>query len=310
VTDQLSLDLEAGLPHPPSRLRPMLPRPLPEPFDSAGHLYEPSWGGTRVLAFLEPAVADGPDGTLLTIDGGPSVRLIDAGGRDVAARLPELGGLAMRVEARSAVLDGELVVVAGDGRPDPGGLADRLAGRPGPAVALLVFDLLYLDGLPLLGRPLTRRREQLRRVLRPDEVVVAVPAIVGEGRALHAAVGRQGLAGVLARDRTSPYLPGVRSRLWRWIAAGPPGATGTGPPSASAPTGAANRGLGPSATLDPTATPGDHGDGREPAAGRSAGPGPILAVFRQLPLDIDLAAESDDTARGGASVDGASVDGG
>jgi ATP-dependent DNA ligase len=292
VTDQLSLDLEAGLPHPPSRLRPMLPRPQHEPFDSAGHLFEPAWGGTRALAFLEPAVADGRDGTLLTVDGGPSVRLIDAGGRDVAARLPELGGLAMRVEARSAVLDGELVVVTGDGRPDPGALADRLAGRPGPAVALLVFDLLYLDGLPLLGRPLTRRREQLRRVLRPDEVVVAVPAIVGEGRALHAAVGRQGLAGVLARDRTSPYLPGVRSRLWRWIAAGPPNATGTGPPSAS--TGAALR------APAPTATPEDERDDRDRAGDRSAGPGPILAVFRQLPLDIDLAGDGDDAPGDGA----------
>jgi hypothetical protein len=59
----------------------------------------------------------------------------------------------------------------------------------------------------------------LRRVLRPGDEVVAVPAIVGEGRALHAAVVEQGLAGVMARLRSSPYLPGTRSRLWRFIPA-------------------------------------------------------------------------------------------
>jgi hypothetical protein len=48
--------------------------------------------------------------------------------------------------------------------------------------------------------------------------VVAVPGIVTEGRALFEAVSAQGLLGVRARQRTSPYLPGVRSRLWRSIA--------------------------------------------------------------------------------------------
>jgi len=47
-----------------------------------------------------------------------------------------------------------------------------------------------------------------------------VPAINGEGRALFEAVSGQGLYGVRARQRTSPYLPGVRSRLWRSIAVG------------------------------------------------------------------------------------------
>jgi bifunctional non-homologous end joining protein LigD len=47
--------------------------------------------------------------------------------------------------------------------------------------------------------------------------VVAVPAIAGEGRALHEAAAAQGIAGVMARQRTSPYLPGVRSRLWRFV---------------------------------------------------------------------------------------------
>jgi bifunctional non-homologous end joining protein LigD len=232
--DQLSLELEPTLPSAPDTLRPMLARPLPAPFDSADHLFEPSWGGRRALAFLAPAVQEAPDGSFVSDDGSPSVRLFDADGVDLAPLLPELGGLALRIEARSAVVDGELVVVDRSGRADNRDLAARLTGRASdPAVAYLCFDLLYLDGRPLLSEPLARRRERLARILRPGPEVVAVPAIVGEGRALHDAVSAQGIAGVLGRVRTSPYLPGVRSRLWRFVAASPATARGATSPDAA-----------------------------------------------------------------------------
>ena len=186
----------------------MLPRPIAEPFDSADHLFEPSWGGLRALAFIGPA----------ELPGAGDVRLVDGAGRDLAPRLPELAGLAVRVDARSAVLDGELVVVDGAGRADADELARaaRRRARAGRS-RYLAFDLLHLDGRSLLRTPLERRREPLRRVLRPGDEVVAVPAIAGEGRALHEAAAAQGIAGVLARQPDAPYLPGVRSRLWRSI---------------------------------------------------------------------------------------------
>jgi hypothetical protein len=64
-----------------------------------------------------------------------------------------------------------------------------------------------------------KRRELLRRNLRPGDEVVAVPAIATEGQALFDAIVEQGLAGMMARQRQSPYQPGVRSRLWRFIPA-------------------------------------------------------------------------------------------
>jgi bifunctional non-homologous end joining protein LigD len=210
MADQLSLRLEADrLPDLPD-LRPMLPRPLPGPFDSDEHLFEPWWGGERALAMVGPS----------DLAGSGAVRIIDAEGRDLTGLLPELAGLAVRVAARSAILDGELVVVDASGRADPKELARRLAGEPGRSAAFLAFDLLHLDGRTLLSQPLVRRREALRRVLRPGDEVVAVPAIATEGIALYNAVVAQGIAGVLARQRSSPYLPGVKSRLWRYVAAG------------------------------------------------------------------------------------------
>lgn len=234
MSDQLSLELEASLPSPPTTLRPMLARPLSEPFDSSEHLFEPSWGGERALARVSSE----------------GVGFVLGDGREVTGVLPELADLSQRILARSAVLDGELVVVDRAGRADAPGLRERLAGSDGRPVAYLVFDVLDLDGRPLLGAPLVRRREELGRVLTPGESVVAVPAIATEGRALHAAVTEQGLAGMLARVRTSPYLPGIRSRLWRFVPAGRPRA------------GAA-----------------------VPEPDTSAAASPVIALIRRLPLE-------------------------
>ena len=211
MTDQLVLPLDATADRLPDlpELRPMLARALPDAFDSEQHLFEPWWGGTRALISIGPAERAG--------DG--DVRVIDADEVDRTAALPELAGTAVRVAARSALLDGELVVVDADGRADGPALERRLDGKSGRPVAFLAFDLLHLDGRSLINQPLVRRREALRRVLRPGDEVVAVPAIATEGKALFDAIVAQGLAGMMARQRLGPYLPGVRSRLWRYIPA-------------------------------------------------------------------------------------------
>ncbi|MBI3748093.1 MAG: hypothetical protein HY262_04500 [Chloroflexi bacterium] len=153
MADQLSLRLEADtLPDLPE-LRPMLPRPLSAPFDSDQHLFEPWWGGERALVMIGPT----------DLAGSGEVRVVDAAGRDLSGVLPELSGLAVRVAARSAILDGELVVVDGTGRADARELARRLSGASGAPSAFLCFDLLHLDGRSLLSQPLVRRREALRR---------------------------------------------------------------------------------------------------------------------------------------------------
>src|SRR4029077_543433 len=107
---------------------------------------------------------------------------------------------------------------AAGGRGEARGGASRFGGSPGRAAAFLAFDLLHLDGRSLLSQPLVRRREALRRVLRPGDEGVAVPAIATEGGAVLEAAVAQGIAGILARQRASPYLPGIRSRLWRYVA--------------------------------------------------------------------------------------------
>ena len=249
MADQLNLGFDPALPH-ASRVAPMWPVPRRDPFDSADHLFEPSWGGLRVLVFLQP---------------GGGLRIVDSSSTDLADRLPELGGVRGLVDARSAVLDGELVAVDERGIADHAALRARLSGEASRTVSLLAFDLLHQNGSWLLSKPLDARRSLLRKVMADGDAGVVVPLIVGEGRALYAAVAAQGIAGVLARSRTSPYLPGVRSRLWRSIAvplADPLGAEASPGPSGAGPAEA------------------------EAEPGRRPRP-PVLTVLRRLPLDLD-----------------------
>ena len=198
MPDQLSFRLETDLLPDLPDLRPMEPRLLPEAFDSDEHLFEPWWGGVRAFAYIGPAMQAG--------DG--EVRIVDGTGRDLSAALPELAGMAVRVAARSAILDGELVVVDGTGRADPRELERRLAGEPGHPAAFLAFDLLHQDGRSLLSQPLVKRRETLRKILRPGDEVVAVPAIATEGKALFAAVDGPGRRRHPRAPAAEPLLPG------------------------------------------------------------------------------------------------------
>ena len=214
MRDQLLLPLEPDvqpLPNLPDSLRPMLPRPLAGALRFARPRVRARLGRATRVRVRRPGRAAGAG----------EVRIVDADSRDVAPTLPELAGMAVRLDARSAVLDGELVAVDDAGRADPAELGRRLSGAAGRPVAYLAFDLLHLDGRSLLNTPLHKRRQLLRRVLHPGDEIVAVPAIAAEGRALHEAAAAQGIAGVLARQRTSPYLPGTTSRLWRFIAVSP-----------------------------------------------------------------------------------------
>jgi bifunctional non-homologous end joining protein LigD len=68
--------------------------------------FEIKWDGYRTIAHVDHG----------------RVRLQSSSGSDVTARWPEIGALADAVNAPSAILDGELVVLDDAGRPDFGRL--------------------------------------------------------------------------------------------------------------------------------------------------------------------------------------------
>jgi bifunctional non-homologous end joining protein LigD len=78
----------------------------------------------------------------------------------------------------------------------------------------MVFDLLYLDGRNLVDEPLVKRRQLLEEVVVPSDRVQISPAIPGEGTALFEAAKDQNLEGIVAKQLSSKYQPGTRTRAW------------------------------------------------------------------------------------------------
>jgi len=83
--------------------------------------------------------------------------------------------------------------------------------------ALMVFDLLRLDGEDLTGRPLEERRALLEG-LPLGESTWQVPAAYDDGGMLFDATLQQGLEGVVSKRRGSRYRFDSRSEDWRKLA--------------------------------------------------------------------------------------------
>ncbi len=182
------------------------------PPTGSGWAAEIKWDGMRIQAAIARAGHNGE----------PSVVLRSANGRDVTGSFPELAGLAGALQA-DAVLDGEVVVFDGD-RPSFGRLQQRIhVDRPHPAlveanpVVYIVFDLLMLDGNPLIALPYRTRRRLLNDLL-PDGANWSTPPFVDDDpEALLRLAGERELEGIVVKRLDSVYEPGARSSAWRKI---------------------------------------------------------------------------------------------
>jgi len=110
------------------------------------------------------------------------------------------------------VLDGEIVALDDDGRPNFNLLQrSRTEGR---RIYYFVFDLLVSEGRDLTGLPLRERRERLKKILKPDPRTRILDQFEVSASDMVAAVRQQKLEGVIAKLRDSQYEAGKRSGAW------------------------------------------------------------------------------------------------
>lgn len=159
--------------------------------------FEVKWDGYRTIVFVD-------DGR---------VRLQSTAGHDVTQRWPELSGLADSVHARSAILDGELVVFDDDGRPRFELVQSSGVGAPRQAV-LQLFDVLQVDGTDTIELPYEDRRRLLDQLVDAEANWTVPSHRIGGGEELVAATAREGLEGVIAKRLGSRYRPGSRTKDW------------------------------------------------------------------------------------------------
>ena len=196
----------------PERLAPMLARAGSLPRDDSAWAFEVKWDGIRALAYSQPG----------------RLRLESRNFNDISARYPELRTLNRALSSHQALLDGEIVSFDEQGRPSferlqqrmnlNGESAIRRRAKDMPVV-YVIFDLLHLDGHPLLDLPYSERRERLL-ALGLDGPHWQTPAHhVGHGAALLEAVRAKSLEGIVAKRLDSRYEPGRRGPHWLKIKA-------------------------------------------------------------------------------------------
>jgi bifunctional non-homologous end joining protein LigD len=142
---------------------------------------------------------------------------------DITNRYPELWPLAKVFGSRPVMLDGEVIALDAHERPSFSRLQRRMHVQDVNAVRRLmgevpvyfvVFDVLWLDGQPLLERPWIERRDRLEELDLSGPAWLRSPAHAGEGAEVLAAAREMQLEGVIAKRLDSPYRPGARSPDW------------------------------------------------------------------------------------------------
>jgi bifunctional non-homologous end joining protein LigD len=135
-------------------------------------------------------------------------------GYDWTERYPSLVRDAMKLNCRSAILDGEAVVQDGNGASDFEALGSALRQRP-HSIILFGFDLLHLDGKDLRQQTLIERRASLKGLLGTDERsrIQFSDEFDGDGATLFKACADRALEGIVSKHSLAPYRSG-RSKTW------------------------------------------------------------------------------------------------
>ena len=155
--------------------------------------------------------------------GAGEVRVFSRALKELTAAVPEVVEAVRALPGADLILDGEVLSLTPDGRPQPFQVTARRFGRKLDLDRVRAelpltpfwFDLLYLDGQSLLDEPQSRRFTALAG-LAPAAAVIPHALTADADRAaefLDQAL-RQGHEGIMAKATAAPYAAGARGVGW------------------------------------------------------------------------------------------------
>jgi bifunctional non-homologous end joining protein LigD len=159
-------------------------------------LYEVKWDGYRAIVDLR----------------GGEATLTSRRGNDLTVRFESVAKAIERaMKTPDCVLDGEVCALDEEGRAT---FSAMQQGKSGTRYVFVAFDLLELEGEPLIDRPLTERHERLAALIDRRSRTVQLSEAFNDGPALYRAAQEQHFEGIMAKKRDSRYFPGRRTREW------------------------------------------------------------------------------------------------
>ncbi len=188
----------------PSVIHPMLAALVDDPFSDPEWIFETKWDGFRSVCFIKNGKA----------------RLVSRNQIEMTPQYPELTKVAKQIDAKEAILDGEIVALDEHGMPRFQLLQPRVGRKSGiealrgtAQIVYFVFDLLYVDGYDLMQCSVVERKAKLAEILRPSSFIKLSEHVEGEGEAFFREIEKFHLEGMMAKRAASKYAP-KRSSDW------------------------------------------------------------------------------------------------
>jgi len=191
-------------------LQPMLAQPAEDLDEALERL------GTAALEYKL-------DGARIQVHrGGGTVRVWSRALNEVTEAVPEVVEAVRALPLDDAILDGEVIALAPDGRPHPFQVTMRRFGRRLDVdrlraelpLATFFFDVLRLNGRDTIDVPARERWAALREVAASLAVPQRVTADLAEAQAFYDEALGRGHEGLMAKAPDSLYEAGGRGRAW------------------------------------------------------------------------------------------------
>lgn len=189
----------------PDQINPMLATLVDEPFSDPEWIFETKWDGFRSVCFVDRGEA----------------RFVSRNQIEMTPQYPELANVSKQVNAKQAILDGEIVALDEHGMPRFQLLQNKLRIRSGSytkatkaQIVYFVFDLLYYDGHDLTSCSVVERKALLEQILRPASFVKYADHVEAQGEEFFRQIEKFRLEGMIAKRAASKY---VQKRTSDWL---------------------------------------------------------------------------------------------
>jgi bifunctional non-homologous end joining protein LigD len=139
------------------------------------------------------------------------IKVFTRNGNDWTKRFRKVTADAYLINAKSAIIDGEIVVPAADGTTDFSVLQNELKGTS-DKIVMVAFDLLYLNGQDVRKLPLLERKAILQKLIAKTAIQFSESFELDGGEMFRHAC-KTGLEGVVSKVRDSRY-PTDRTNDW------------------------------------------------------------------------------------------------
>jgi bifunctional non-homologous end joining protein LigD len=161
-----------------------------------GWLHEVKWDGYRAIATMR----------------GGEIDLRSRNANSLTERFPTVvRALERALRTPDCVLDGEVVAIDAEGRAT---FSAMQQGKEGTRYVYVTFDVLEVEGEPVIDEPLTKRRDRLAQLVDWKRGGVQLSDAFDDGQALYRAAQEQQFEGIVSKRAESRYEPGRRSRNW------------------------------------------------------------------------------------------------